>query len=52
MTTLLVTPSILLLLQEHLSNEDFAQTLGVSRPDFYSMPLWKQQNLKKEHGLF
>ncbi|XP_046906176.1 villin-1 isoform X2 [Hypomesus transpacificus] len=38
--------------EEHLSNEDFAQTLGVSRPDFYSMPLWKQQNLKKEHGLF
>ncbi|XP_010878141.2 villin-1 [Esox lucius] len=38
--------------EEHLSNEDFALILGMSRPQFYSMPTWKQQNLKKEKGLF
>uniref|UniRef100_A0A8C7GBG5 Villin-1 n=1 Tax=Oncorhynchus kisutch TaxID=8019 RepID=A0A8C7GBG5_ONCKI len=37
---------------EHLSNDDFALILGVSRVEFYSMPNWKQQNLKKEKGLF
>ncbi|XP_036400922.1 villin-1 [Megalops cyprinoides] len=38
--------------EEYLSHEDFALVLGMSRLDFYSMPLWKQQNLKKEKGLF
>ncbi|XP_071781783.1 villin-1 [Centroberyx gerrardi] len=38
--------------EEHLSNEEFALVLGVSRLHFYSMPVWKQQNLKKEKGLF
>lgn len=38
--------------EEHLSNEDFALVLGVSRTDFYSMPIWKQQNMKKAKGLF
>uniref|UniRef100_A0A8C8I2H0 Villin-1 n=1 Tax=Oncorhynchus tshawytscha TaxID=74940 RepID=A0A8C8I2H0_ONCTS len=38
--------------EEHLSNDDFALILGVSRVEFYSMPNWKQQNLKKEKGLF
>ncbi|XP_036396614.1 villin-1-like [Megalops cyprinoides] len=38
--------------EEYLSNEDFALVLGVARLDFYSMPLWKQKNLKKEKGLF
>uniref|UniRef100_A0A8C8I4D5 Villin-1 n=1 Tax=Oncorhynchus tshawytscha TaxID=74940 RepID=A0A8C8I4D5_ONCTS len=42
----------LYLFQEHLSNDDFALILGVSRVEFYSMPNWKQQNLKKEKGLF
>uniref|UniRef100_A0A4W5P7V5 Villin-1 n=1 Tax=Hucho hucho TaxID=62062 RepID=A0A4W5P7V5_9TELE len=37
---------------EHLSNDDFTLILGVSRVEFYSMPNWKQQNLKKEKGLF
>uniref|UniRef100_A0A8C7SBQ1 Villin-1 n=1 Tax=Oncorhynchus mykiss TaxID=8022 RepID=A0A8C7SBQ1_ONCMY len=40
------------LFQEYLSNADFALILGVSRVEFYSMPTWKQQNLKKEKGLF
>ncbi|KAG9349429.1 hypothetical protein JZ751_027872 [Albula glossodonta] len=38
--------------EEYLSNEDFALILGVARLDFYSMPAWKQKNLKKEKGLF
>lgn len=38
--------------EEHLSNEDFALVLGMSRTDFYSMPIWKQQNMKKAKGLF
>lgn len=39
-------------LQEYLSNEDFALVLGMARMEFYSMPLWKQKNLKKDKGLF
>lgn len=38
--------------EEYLSDEDFSLVLGVARLNFYSMPLWKQQNLKKEKGLF
>ncbi|KAJ3592533.1 hypothetical protein NHX12_007660 [Muraenolepis orangiensis] len=38
--------------EEHLNNDDFALVLGMSRMEFYSMPPWKQQNLKKEKGLF
>ncbi|CAL8267478.1 unnamed protein product [Lota lota] len=38
--------------EEHLNNEDFALVLGMSRMEFYSMPTWKQQKLKKEKGLF
>ncbi|KAG7261943.1 hypothetical protein CRUP_007002 [Coryphaenoides rupestris] len=38
--------------EEHLNNEDFALVMGMSRLEFYSMPTWKQQNLKKEKGLF
>uniref|UniRef100_A0A8C5CGU5 Villin-1 n=1 Tax=Gadus morhua TaxID=8049 RepID=A0A8C5CGU5_GADMO len=38
--------------EEHLNNEDFALVLGMSRMEFYSMPTWKQQKLKKDKGLF
>uniref|UniRef100_A0A8C9VK43 Villin-1 n=1 Tax=Scleropages formosus TaxID=113540 RepID=A0A8C9VK43_SCLFO len=38
--------------EEYLSNEDFALVLGMSRLDFYAMPIWKQKNMKKEKGLF
>ncbi|XP_030641839.1 villin-1 [Chanos chanos] len=38
--------------EEYLSNDDFALVLGMPRSKFYAMPLWKQQNLKKERGLF
>ncbi|XP_072541708.1 villin-1 [Salminus brasiliensis] len=38
--------------EEYLSEEEFNLLLGISRLDFYSMPFWKQQNLKKDKGLF
>ncbi|KAM3861807.1 villin-1 [Diretmus argenteus] len=38
--------------EEYLSNEEFTLVMGVSRLEFYSMPAWKQQNLKKEKSLF
>uniref|UniRef100_A0AAY4C290 Villin-1 n=1 Tax=Denticeps clupeoides TaxID=299321 RepID=A0AAY4C290_9TELE len=38
--------------EEYLSNEDFTRILGMGRMDFYAMPVWKQQNLKKQKGLF
>ncbi|XP_039612360.1 villin-1 [Polypterus senegalus] len=38
--------------EEYLSNEDFAETLGMTRSIFYALPLWRQQNLKKANGLF
>ncbi|KAM6398335.1 villin-1 [Pluvialis apricaria] len=36
----------------HLSDQDFQATFGMSRPAFGNLPLWKQQKLKKEKGLF
>lgn len=42
----------LLLPQNHLSDEDFMAVFGMTRSAFANLPLWKQQNLKKEKGLF
>ncbi|NXG95292.1 VILI protein, partial [Loxia leucoptera] len=38
--------------EDHLSDADFQAVFGMSRSAFSSMPLWKQQNLKKDKGLF
>ncbi|KGL77756.1 Villin-1 [Tinamus guttatus] len=38
--------------EEHLSEQDFQVAFGMSRSAFNALPLWKQQNLKKEKGLF
>uniref|UniRef100_A0A8C9L2J7 Villin-1 n=1 Tax=Pavo cristatus TaxID=9049 RepID=A0A8C9L2J7_PAVCR len=38
--------------ENHLSDEDFKAVFGMTRPAFANLPLWKQQNLKKEKGLF
>nr|7TM3_B Chain B, Nascent chain [Oryctolagus cuniculus] len=35
-----------------LSDEDFKAVFGMTRSAFANLPLWKQQNLKKEKGLF
>ncbi|XP_006186896.1 villin-1 [Camelus ferus] len=36
----------------HLSVEDFTKALGMTPAAFSALPRWKQQNLKKEKGLF
>ncbi|XP_007957751.1 villin-1 [Orycteropus afer afer] len=38
--------------EEHLSLEDFTKALGMTPAAFSALPRWKQQNLKKEKGLF
>ncbi|NXP58450.1 VILI protein, partial [Chloropsis cyanopogon] len=38
--------------EDHLSDEDFQAAFGMKRSAFSSLPLWKQQKLKKEKGLF
>uniref|UniRef100_A0A2K5QP30 Villin-1 n=1 Tax=Cebus imitator TaxID=2715852 RepID=A0A2K5QP30_CEBIM len=38
--------------EEHLSIEDFTQAFGMTPTAFSALPRWKQQNLKKEKGLF
>ncbi|DAA32387.1 villin-1 [Bos indicus] len=38
--------------EEHLSIEDFTRALGMTPSAFWALPRWKQQNLKKEKGLF
>ncbi|KAF1458243.1 Villin-1, partial [Pygoscelis antarcticus] len=41
-----------LLPQYHLSDQDFQAVFGMSRSAFSNLPLWKQQKLKKDKGLF
>ncbi|XP_074002195.1 villin-1 isoform X3 [Numenius arquata] len=36
----------------HLSDKDFQATFGMDRSAFGKLPLWKQQKLKKDKGLF
>ncbi|XP_064290876.1 villin-1 [Passer domesticus] len=38
--------------EDHLSDADFQAVFGMSRSAFSSLPLWKQQKLKKDNGLF
>ncbi|XP_042881684.1 serine/arginine repetitive matrix protein 2-like isoform X2 [Penaeus japonicus] len=39
-------------LEVYLSNEEFAEALGMSRDEFYSLQSWKQTELKKKANLF
>ncbi|XP_042639811.1 villin-1 isoform X2 [Tyto alba] len=36
----------------HLSDQDFQAVFGMSRSAFGNLPVWKQQKLKKDKGLF
>ncbi|CAI9540027.1 unnamed protein product, partial [Staurois parvus] len=36
----------------YLSDSDFANMFGMPKAQFYQLPKWKQQNIKKQHGLF
>ncbi|XP_027948050.1 villin-1 [Eumetopias jubatus] len=38
--------------EEYLSTEDFTKALGMTPTAFSALPRWKQQQLKKEKGLF
>lgn len=48
----LTSPCSLLSLQYYLSDADFHDVFGKSKDEFYQMPKWKQQNEKKQYGLF
>uniref|UniRef100_A0A3B4BKU9 HP domain-containing protein n=1 Tax=Pygocentrus nattereri TaxID=42514 RepID=A0A3B4BKU9_PYGNA len=37
---------------KHLSDADFLAVFGMSKDEFFSLPQWKQWNVKKKHGLF
>ncbi len=39
-------------LEAYLSDEEFVQVLGVDREEFETYPVWKQQKIKREQGLF
>jgi len=39
-------------LETYLSVSDFAELFEMSKKEFYSLPPWKQQNLRKEKNLF
>ncbi|XP_037940639.1 uncharacterized protein LOC119673439 isoform X3 [Teleopsis dalmanni] len=39
-------------LEIYLSDKDFYDFVGISRTEFETMPLWKQNSIKKEKGLF
>ncbi|XP_044526108.1 villin-like protein isoform X2 [Gracilinanus agilis] len=38
--------------EHYLSDSDFLDIFGKSKDEFYQMAKWKQQNEKKQHGLF
>uniref|UniRef100_A0A4W6DCM1 Villin like n=1 Tax=Lates calcarifer TaxID=8187 RepID=A0A4W6DCM1_LATCA len=38
--------------EEYLSDADFENLLGTTRPDFQRLPKWRQNDLKKKAGLF
>ncbi|GLD54717.1 villin-like protein [Lates japonicus] len=38
--------------EEYLSDVDFENLLGTTRPDFQRLPKWRQNDLKKKAGLF
>ncbi|NXE78610.1 VILI protein, partial [Cochlearius cochlearius] len=38
--------------EDHLSDQDFKAVFGMDRSAFGKLPLWKQQKLKKDKGLF
>lgn len=39
-------------LEDYISDTEFRRTLGLSRAEFDTFSEWKQQEMKKELGLF
>ncbi len=38
--------------EKHLSDNDFLETLGMNKEEFYNLPKWKQTNIKNKASLF
>ncbi|XP_061074673.1 advillin [Conger conger] len=38
--------------EKYLSDTDFTDVFGITKDEFYSLPQWKQLNMKKSKGLF
>ncbi|XP_035243065.1 advillin [Anguilla anguilla] len=38
--------------EKYLSDEDFCDVFGITKDEFFSLPQWKQLNMKKSKGLF
>jgi len=38
--------------EAYLSDDEFKQTFGMTKTEFYNLPKWKQTALKRSHGLF
>ena len=38
--------------EEYLSDQEFNQVFGMEKEDFYNLPAWKKQSLKKSKNLF
>lgn len=39
-------------LETYLSKEEFEEVFGVTLQTFQTFPIWKQQKIKREFGLF
>ena len=39
-------------LEKHLSDADFEMAFNMARDDFYRLPIWKRNDLKKRVRLF
>ncbi len=39
-------------LEKHLSDADFELAFGMPRDEFYELPIWRRNNLKKRVKLF
>ncbi|KAI9563176.1 hypothetical protein GHT06_010634 [Daphnia sinensis] len=39
-------------LESYLTDDDFQETMGMSKTEFYALPAWRQTQLRKETGLF
>ena len=39
-------------LEMYLDDDEFEETLGMTKEEWKNLPAWKKTNLRKEHGLF
>ena len=41
-----------LIIESYLSDQEFQEVFGMNQTNFYSLPNWKQRELKQSAGLF